>query len=181
MAVLPREQITQRSGVALVGITASTKDNAPAETYWQSTTDYAAFDISLTKAVAANQADYDTTVARLDALVPANQNNLLTQGVTRTYDPPALVVEGSGNVSLPAAPTVAKTLTALDSFFDGGNFPIAFSKAATPAQTKGTATVSGTTLTYTANAATTGPETIGVTATDATGATATLTVNVTIG
>lgn len=67
MAVLPAEQVTQRSGIGVVGITHSIKSNSPSETYWLSTTNQATNDVTLTKAVAANQQDRQVVEDRLKA------------------------------------------------------------------------------------------------------------------
>lgn len=71
MAVLPAEQVTQRSGIGLVSVTHSRNDNSPMETYWHSTTNQATNDVALTKAVAANQQDRQVVEDRLKAAVPA--------------------------------------------------------------------------------------------------------------
>lgn len=65
MAVLPPEQVTQRTEQAIVGYSAHTRGNAASETAWHSTTNVATNDVTLTKPVAANQTDRDVISDRV--------------------------------------------------------------------------------------------------------------------
>ena len=57
MAVLPKNQVTQREEVSIVGFSSGSSPIAFSETAWHVTTDTTANDVVVTKAVAANQED----------------------------------------------------------------------------------------------------------------------------
>jgi hypothetical protein len=69
MAVLPKNQVTQREEVSIVGFSASASPIATSETAWHVTTDTTANDVVVTKAVAADQEDREVVDTRVTGTV----------------------------------------------------------------------------------------------------------------
>lgn len=67
MAVLSRELIGGREGVEIVAVASDILDDAATETMWQSTTNHGTRNVTLDKAVAANQKDRAVLDERLAA------------------------------------------------------------------------------------------------------------------
>ena len=65
MATVPDEQTVQRSHHAQVAVAADDSTDAEAELYWQSTTE--GNTVTTDKAVAADQEDIDTVIARVES------------------------------------------------------------------------------------------------------------------
>ncbi len=179
MAILPQEQVTQRNKRGDVSITYNSREDAPGEKLWLSTTTLP-YEVVMTKSVLVNQQDRDVLEARLVAAGEAQYDdyNLFTEaGAGSSSNPQPLVLVGSGTVTQTQVINTTKTVD-LDPFVDGGYEPLTYA-IGTGTFTQGTPTMVGTYFRFVAGA-TAGSDTVPVIVTDRGGNTVTITVTATV-